>query len=142
MAVFVSDSEEQTMQIAKQFAQKLQSGALILFTGGLGSGKTAFCRGLALGLGCTSTVNSPTFAIVNVYYGRLVFAHFDLYRIATYEDLLTAGFFDYIDDGAVVCAEWSENAIKYLHNYNTINIDIEVTGETQRRITIEGGDNI
>ncbi len=136
MAVFLSSSEEQTIQIGKDFGKSLHSGALVLFTGGLGSGKTTFCKGLALGLDILDNVNSPTFAIINEYKGRLVFAHFDLYRINSLEDLHTAGFFDYIDEGAVVCAEWSENAKKYLQGYSVITIDIQITNDEQRRITI------
>ena len=65
-------------------------------------------------------------------------AHFDLYRISTLSDLETAGFFDYLDEGAVVAAEWSENAASLLAEQRAIRIDIVSTGDTSRRITIEG----
>jgi len=68
-------------------------------------GQTAFCEGIARGLGCTDPVSSPTFAIVNYYRGPRPFAHFDLYRISTENDLCAAGFYDYLDEGAVVAAE-------------------------------------
>ena len=114
--------------------------ALIAFTGGLGAGKTAFCEGLAKGLGCTDPVSSPTFAIVNYYRGPRPFAHFDLYRISTENDLCAAGFYDYLDEGAVVAAEWSENFADLLALEDPIHINIERVDDTTRRITIEGAE--
>ena len=105
--------------------------------GGLGAGKTAFCQGIAEGLGCTDPVSSPTFAIVNYYRGPRPFAHFDLYRIHTENDLAAAGFYDYLDMGAVVACEWSENCAELLALENPIKIHIERVDETTRKITIE-----
>ena len=86
MQEFVTHSREETVAVGRELAKTLPAGALIAFTGGLGAGKTAFCQGLAEGLGCTDPVSSPTFAIVNYYRGPRPFAHFDLYRIHTEGD--------------------------------------------------------
>ena len=91
MQEFVTHSREETVAVGCELAKTLPAGALIAFTGGLGAGKTAFCQGLAEGLGCTDPVSSPTFAIVNYYRGPRPFAHFDLYRIHTEGDLAAAG---------------------------------------------------
>ena len=99
MSEFITHSREETVALGAQVAQHLAPGALIAFTGGLGAGKTAFCEGIARGLGCTDPVSSPTFAIVNYYRGPRPFAHFDLYRIHTEVDLAAAGFYDYLDMG-------------------------------------------
>ena len=109
MSQFITTSREETVALGRRLAAALPDGSLIAFTGGLGAGKTAFCEGLAEGLGCTDPVSSPTFAIVNYYRGPRPFAHFDLYRISTENDLCAAGFYDYLDQGAIVAAEWSEN---------------------------------
>ena len=138
MAVFETNSKEETVALGRRLAKTLHPGDLILFPGGLGAGKTAFCEGIASGLGCTDEVQSPTFAIVNYYRGTQPMAHFDLYRISTLADLETAGFFDYLDEGAIVAAEWSENTADLLQNESAIRIDIARTGDTNRRITIEG----
>lgn len=139
MAVYVTNSKEETVALGARLAQALQTGpSLVLFTGGLGAGKTAMCEGIAAGLHCSDPVSSPTFSIVNVYQGARMFAHFDLYRITCAEDLDTAGFFEYLDAGAVVAAEWSENATAWLEHEPAVRVSIERTGETQRRITIEG----
>ena len=138
MAIHITQNKAETVALGKALALTLPRGSLVLFTGGLGAGKTAFCEGIAQGLHCTDAVSSPTFSIVNVYRGPQLFAHFDLYRIATLEDLQAACFFDYLDEGAIVAAEWSENVATLLQDEPAIHISIEVLSETQRRITIEG----
>lgn len=139
MAVYQTNSREETVALGARLAETLAPGSLIAFTGGLGAGKTAFSEGLAKGLGCVDAVSSPTFAIVNYYRGQRPMAHFDLYRISTENDLSAAGFYDYLDEGAVVAAEWSENLSDLLALEHPIMVDIQVTGETSRTITITGG---
>ncbi|MEG0166791.1 MAG: tRNA (adenosine(37)-N6)-threonylcarbamoyltransferase complex ATPase subunit type 1 TsaE [Ruthenibacterium sp.] len=139
MSTYVTNSKAETVSLGEKLAATLHAGDLILFTGGLGAGKTAFCEGIAAGLHCIDAVSSPTFAIVNAYRGTQIFAHFDLYRISTMEDLQSAGFFDYLEDGAIVAAEWSENVTALLKDEPHISIDIAQTGENTRRITICGG---
>ena len=126
------------MQLAARLAKTLAPGTLVLFSGGLGAGKTAFCEGLARGLGCTDEVSSPTFSIVNVYRGKQPLAHFDLYRIHTREDLMTAGFYDYLDEGMVVAAEWSENFTQLFEDEDAVRVHMEYLGDNERRITVEG----
>ena len=99
---YITHSRAETVALGEKMAAVLPAGSLVAFTGGLGAGKTAFCEGLAKGLGCLDPVSSPTFAIVNYYRGPRPLAHFDLYRISTEEDLAGAGFYDYLDEGAVV----------------------------------------
>lgn len=138
MAEYITHSPEETAALGRRMAAAVPGGALIAFTGGLGAGKTAFCRGLAEGLGCTDPVSSPTFAIVNYYRGPRPMAHFDLYRIHTEADLAAAGFYDYLDAGAVVAAEWSENLAPLLEQEQPIRVDIQTVDGQTRRITIEG----
>ena len=87
MEEYITHSRDETVALGRRLAAELAPGSLIAFTGGLGAGKTAFCQGIAEGLGCTDPVSSPTFAIVNYYRGPRPFAHFDLYRIHTEADL-------------------------------------------------------
>ena len=138
MQIFETHSRTETVELGRRLAARLAPGSLVCFTGGLGAGKTAFTEGLAQCLGCTDPVSSPTFAIVNYYRGPRPLAHFDLYRIATEEDLNAAGFYDYLDQGAVVAAEWSENFAQLLALEHPIQVDIQPLGPTQRRIAIEG----
>ena len=138
MEEFMTRSREETVALGRQLAGRLAPGTLIAFTGGLGAGKTAFCQGLAEGLGCTDPVSSPTFAIVNYYRGPRPLAHFDLYRIHTEADLAAAGFYDYLDMGAVVACEWSENCSELLSQENPVTVDIQRVDENTRKIMLGG----
>ena len=133
-----SNSPGETEALGAALAKLLWPGAVVAFTGDLGAGKTAFTEGLAAGLGCTDPVSSPTFAIVNYYRGPRPLAHFDLYRISSREDLETAGLYDYLDEGAVVAAEWSENFADLLALEHPVRVDIRHAGGDERVITIEG----
>ena len=137
---FISHSPEETKKIAEEFSKNLKGGEVVAFTGNLGAGKTCFTSGLAKGLGFLGRVTSPTFALMNEYSGgRLNVFHFDMYRISSWEDLYSSGFFDYTEQGGVVVAEWSENIGGAL-NENTIFIDILNIDETTRKITISKGE--
>lgn len=138
MEEYMTHCRRETVELGRKLAARLAPGALIAFTGGLGAGKTAMCQGIAEGLGCTDPVSSPTFAIVNYYRGPRSFAHFDLYRIHTETDLAAAGFYDYLDMGAVVAVEWSENCADIIARERPVTIDIQHLGGDDRRITING----
>lgn len=135
---FTTNSPNETEALAERIAAGLHGGEVIAFTGGMGVGKTAFTRGLAVGLGAGDVASSPTFAIVNEYEGRLTLEHFDMYRIETWDDLYSTGFFDYLDTDRVLAIEWSENIESALPE-DTIYVDIRL-GETdnQRVITVRG----
>ena len=135
---FITHSPEETEKIGEALAKSLQPGTILAYRGDLGAGKTAFTRGLARGLGCKETVTSPTYTIVNEYLGgRLPLFHFDMYRLASSDDLWDIGWEDYLDRGGVCAVEWSENVQDAMEN--AVTITIEKLGETTRQITIEGG---
>ena len=135
---FITQSPEETEKIGEALAKSLQPGTILAYRGDLGAGKTAFTRGLARGLGCKETVTSPTYTIVNEYLGgRLPLFHFDMYRLASSDDLWDIGWEDYLDREGVCAVEWSENVQDAMEN--AITVTIEKLGETTRQITIEGG---
>lgn len=137
MAQFVSRSVQDTEQLGQRLAQKLHGGEVIALFGGMGMGKTAFTRGVAQGLGITEGVSSPTFALVQEYRGKLVVYHFDMFRIESWEDLDSTGFYDYLDTGAVLVVEWSENIINALPT-DCIRIKItQGTAENERIFSME-----
>jgi len=109
MNTFFSHNSDQTEQIGEKLASKLKAGDVVALFGGLGMGKTAFVRGLAKGLSVCADVSSPTFALVHDYGGNPALYHFDMYRVSTWEDLSTTGFFDYLDANGILAIEWSEN---------------------------------
>lgn len=136
MKEFISDSPQKTEEIAEEFAKTLQGGEVIAFRGNLGMGKTCFTRGLARGLDFKGDVTSPTFALINEYLGgKFNIYHFDMYRISSWDELYSCGFFEYIEENGIVVAEWSENIENALPD-NTIYVEIENIGETNRKIKI------
>ena len=134
---FITHSPEETEKIGEALAKNLQPGTILAYRGDLGAGKTAFTRGLARGLGCKETVTSPTYTIVNEYLGgRLPLFHFDMYRLASSDDLWDIGWEDYLDREGVCAVEWSENVQDAMED--AVTVTIEKLGESTRRITIEG----
>ena len=102
MSRWISNSAEETERLGERVASKLSGTEVIALFGGLGMGKTAFTRGLARGMGADDIVSSPTFALVNEYRGRVPVYHFDMYRIGSFDDLYSTGFFDYLGNGIMV----------------------------------------
>ncbi|MBQ6600454.1 MAG: tRNA (adenosine(37)-N6)-threonylcarbamoyltransferase complex ATPase subunit type 1 TsaE [Clostridia bacterium] len=136
--IFRSASAAETEEFASQLAKKISGGTVVALYGGLGMGKTAFTRGFARGLGNESYVSSPTFALVNDYGGNPPLVHFDMYKVESWDDLYSSGFFDYYDMGAILCTEWSENIENALPE-NTVRVRIEKgENENERIITVEG----
>ena len=136
---YVTKSPAETETIGAALGKIIPAGTVIAYRGDLGAGKTAFTRGLARGLGCTDIVTSPTYTIVNEYLGgRLPLFHFDMYRLASSDDLWDIGWEDYLDRNGICAVEWSENVDDAMED--ALYITIEKLGEETRRITIEGGE--
>ena len=135
----LTNSPAETEAVGVALGAIIPAGTILAYKGDLGAGKTAFTRGLARGLGCTDLVTSPTYTIVNEYLsGRLPLFHFDMYRLASSDDLWDIGWEDYLDRNGVCAVEWSENVDDAMEN--AISVTIEKLGEDARRITLEGGD--
>ncbi len=142
MQKFVTENVNETELLGEKLAKTLKGGTVVAFFGGLGMGKTAFTRGLARGVKAQRDVSSPTFAIVNDYGGEPPLYHFDMYRVESWDDLYSSGFFDFYENGGILAVEWSENIENALPE-NTIRVEFQ-RGEhdTQRIITITGGEEI
>ena len=137
--IYTTNSPAETEAIGAALGKILPAGTVIAYRGDLGAGKTAFTRGLARGLGCTDLVTSPTYTIVNEYLGgRLPLFHFDMYRLASSDDLWDIGWEDYLDRNGICAVEWSENVEDAMEN--AIWVSIRKTGDESRTITIEGGE--
>lgn len=131
MQTFLSHSVAETEEYGERLAEELKAGTVVAFFGGMGMGKTAMVRGIARGMGLKSPVSSPTFALVHDYGGNPPLVHFDMYRVNTWEDLYSTGFFDYLESGAVLVVEWSENIESALPE-NAIRLHISSPTETTR----------
>ena len=134
----VTNSESETIFEGEQLGSTLGAGTVVAMYGGLGSGKTAFTRGLAKGLGIASSVSSPTFTIVNEYPGETPLFHFDMYRVNNETELFDIGWDDYLERGGVCAIEWSENVIAAIPP-DAISVKFENLGGDKRRIEIIRG---
>ena len=135
---FITNSPIETEKVGEALGKVLRPGSILAYEGDLGAGKTAFTRGLARGLGATEMVTSPTYTIVNEYLsGRMPLFHFDMYRLASSDDLWDIGWEDYLERGGVCAVEWSENVADAMEG--AIIVCIQKTGEESRKITITGG---
>ena len=137
---YLTRNEAETEALGARLAAVLTPGAVVAYRGDLGTGKTAFTRGLARGLGYTGRVTSPTFTIVNEYEGgRLPLFHFDMYRLEGAEDLFDIGWEDDLDRGGVCAVEWSEQVSEALPE-GSILVALSRRREDPawRAITIEG----
>ena len=133
----ITHSERETEAAGAALAAKLPDGAVVAMYGELGSGKTAFVRGMARGMGIGCRVSSPTFTIVNEYEGERTLIHFDMYRLGSADELWGIGWDDYLDRGAVCAVEWSEN-VQDAFTGNEVTVRFEKLGADGRRITIGG----
>jgi tRNA threonylcarbamoyladenosine biosynthesis protein TsaE len=129
------ETEEATSALGRKLGALLQPGDFIALTGDLGAGKTFFVRAVAEGAGA-ETATSPTFAIVNLYAGRVPLQHLDLYRLAGPQDLFALGFDELLAEPAATLVEWAERAGAALPR-DRLEIAFENAGETQRRARIE-----
>ncbi len=140
MKVFISKSQDETIDFGKNYASNLQPGSVIGLKGNLGTGKTQFVKGVAAYFEVNEIVNSPTFLIVNEYVSNigsnsgLKIFHFDLYRINSPDELSTIGFDEYFnDENSISLIEWSDLAEKFL-NKHLKTVTFEYGEEENERI--------
>ena len=129
----------ETVNAGKELGEKLKAGDVVFLNGEMGTGKTEFTKGIALGLSVEDYVVSPTFTIVNEYKGRLPFYHFDVYRIAGADEMYEIGFEEYIYGNGVSVIEWAE-LIDHILPSSGIYVNIEKNNDISydyRKITVK-----
>ena len=124
--------------LGKRLAKGMSGGDVILLNGELGAGKTVLCKGIAKGLKVKAQVVSPTFTIMNEYFGTYKFCHFDAYRLESADEAEEAGLTDFIGNPEVVCAvEWWSNVKELFSGCHTIEITINKISENVREVVVE-----
>lgn len=108
----ISDSEKNTIQIAKEYAKTLVPGDVVLLEGEMGAGKTVFVKGIAEALGIPDEITSPTYAYMNDYDGKLY--HYDCYRLTSGAQAEALGLCDYFYGKGICVIEWAENIAEVL----------------------------
>jgi tRNA threonylcarbamoyladenosine biosynthesis protein TsaE len=131
---FMTQSEEETFQLAHELAEEFKGDEVVLLFGELGAGKTVFAKGIASGLGLEDPhhVCSPSFTLVNIYQAKYPIYHVDLYRLGTGAEIQDLGWEDYLGQG-IVLVEWAE---KLPFHLDAIHVRFEVLGKNQRKIII------
>lgn len=129
---FISSSQKQTEEIAFEYAKTLKNGDVVVLSGDLGAGKTAFTKGVARFFNLDG-VTSPTYAYLNVYGDKLY--HYDCYRLSCGEDAERLGLTDYFGGDNICLIEWAENIEDVLpENYKKVEI-IKIS-ENERKIIL------
>lgn len=134
--IAVSRNETETVALGRELAQLLEPGMLLSLSGPLGAGKTCFIKGVAQGLGIDENeIKSPSFTLVNEYYGRVPLFHFDLYRMANPVELKEIGWDDYLMRDGIIAVEWGEKATGFLPA-KRIEVQFQILSDTEREIRI------
>ncbi len=139
MLTFAANDEADTQRFGAALARVLPPGTVIGLIGPLGAGKTRLVQAVATALGVPAgSVTSPTFILLNEYPGgRMPVYHFDTYRLKDEDEFLNLGPDEYFDSAGITFIEWADRVTPLLPT-ERLEITLEVTGETQRRITIRG----
>lgn len=134
---FVTESEQQTRQVAGQLAERLGPGSVVALSGDLGAGKTVFARGLAAAFGVPEDqVHSPTFTLINEYEGDLPVYHIDCYRLESAAEALDAGMESCWEDDGVTLIEWPALIAEWLPEY-TVFVEIHSDAGNERQIRVD-----
>jgi tRNA threonylcarbamoyladenosine biosynthesis protein TsaE len=133
---YISKSEKETAEIAASIIEKYPDIRIFGLIGDLGSGKTAFVRGVAKKLGVKQNITSPTFVIMKIYEAldrQLV--HIDAYRLSSQEDLFSIGFEDLVSNSnSLIFIEWPERVFKTIPK-NMRLINFSYLDENSRKIS-------
>ena len=131
----VTHAYEETLALAAKFAKVLRRGDTVCLFGDLGSGKTAFVKGMARGLKIAPEhVHSPTFTLMNIYEGKVPIYHFDLYRIHAV-DLFGLGYEEFFYGEGIAAVEWSER-LEGLLPEDHWHVMLKHAGDDKREISI------
>lgn len=131
---YITNSLEETIELARKFADSIDSGCIITLEGDLGAGKTSFTKGIGKSLGIQEPIVSPTFTLLKQYEGRLKLNHIDAYRLENMSSD-TLGLYDLMDEDAIVVIEWSNFIDDFI--VSDYHVKIEYLDATQRKIEIE-----
>ena len=129
-----TNNVKETMILGRKFSEKLQEGMLVVLQGTLGSGKTAFVKGVLNGFNFSGEVTSPTYTLINEYKSDYNVVHIDCYREKNIDRWLNIGFADYLQSSKIVIIEWPENIDQILPD-KKIRITFEIEDLNKRLIT-------
>jgi len=133
MKKFIVNSPEETIEFAKNLGSGLAPGSILTLEGDLAAGKTTFTKGLAQGLAIDDVIDSPTFAIIKEYDGKIPLYHMDVYRLDGDSDI--DFILEYFDRDGVCVIEWASMIEQDLPS-DRIDIKIDRLDGDRREITV------
>lgn len=138
MKTYISNSEKDTIRVAKKLAGLLRSPDIVVLSGDLGSGKTKFTQGFLSYFGLENEISSPTFTIVNEYYANeLNIYHFDVYRLSSPDEFYAIGGEQYFENG-ICLIEWGEQIEEVLpKEYLHITFNRDFKEDSKRILNFE-----
>ncbi len=145
----ISNSEEETEELAAKLAARLKAGDNVCLYGELGAGKTCFARGIVSSLrrgratpaardvpaAQVAPVKSPSYTLMNVYEGEPTIYHFDFYRIDNNDEIMELGLDEYWGGDGICIVEWPKGFCAALPG-RTIDVIIDFTGNMKRKIKV------
>ena len=138
----ITHSDAETIALGKKLGALLEDGDVVALVGELGSGKTWFTKGVALGLGVSSKniVTSPSFSLVNGYEGKIPFYHMDVYRLGSLSEFLSAGLEEFLHQKGVVAMEWADRFPEVLPE-KRVMVELVILDDHRREISLSGQDS-
>lgn len=139
---YISNSELETIEIAKKIASKLKPNDILILSGDLGAGKTKFTEGILEYFGFRDEISSPTFTIINEYQNdKIRIYHFDVYRLEDLDEFYAIGGEEYFGNGICII-EWGEQIKDALpKKYIEITFSRDYENENKRILRIKNIDN-
>jgi tRNA threonylcarbamoyladenosine biosynthesis protein TsaE len=136
----ITKSDLETIELGSALGACLRQGDVVALAGELGSGKTWFTKGIAIGLGMgrNTVITSPSFALVNEYPGKPLLFHIDVYRLESLSELFAAGIDEYLHSDGVAVLEWADRWPEILPD-QALRVELILLDEHSRRITFSGG---
>ncbi len=134
---FISNSAEETRSLGVKIGKRIQSPAILILIGNLGSGKTVFVQGIAKGLDVPEDyyITSPTYTLLNEYPGRFPLFHFDFYRLENAADIYSTGFYEKLESTGIIAVEWADRLSEDL-NVDHLRMDFAAREDNSRIINI------
>ena len=137
-----TNNAAETVELGRKIGSALTGGEVVALIGNLGTGKTHLIKGIAAGLGADESgpVSSPTFVLVNEYFGKgglIHIYHIDAYRMASVAEFQSLGFDEYCRPDSVVLVEWADKVMDAVEGFDPVMVGLEHVSENQRRIAIQ-----
>ena len=137
--IYNTVSDRETIKLGQKLGAVLNEGDVIALVGELGSGKTWFAKGIAIGLGISpgTVITSPSFSLLNEYEGRCTFFHMDAYRLESLSDFISAGLDEYFFQDGVVAMEWADRWPEILPDWR-VKVEFAIVDDHLRKINLSG----